>query len=179
MFALLIGLPGMGKTSLALRSVEAARKHGLEVLVYDPRLSTVWGKVALLTDDVERLGRVALAQDWQRRPATVRCLVVVDEAGFDEQAARPMLTRLATQYRHHGHSVLAIAHYYKQLPPAVRTGAADTLYLYQQGIDQARQAAQDWNRPELVQAVDLEKGQALKATRTSRQVEKLQNLCPC
>jgi len=175
----LIGLPGMGKTSLALRSVEAARRHGLEVLVYDPRLSPVWGKVALLTDDIERLGKVALAQDWKRQPATVRCLVVVDEAGFDEQLARPVLTRLATQYRHHGHSVLAIAHYYKQMPPAVRTGAADTLYLYQQGIDQARQAAKDWNRPELVGAVDLEQGEALKATRDCRKVVKLRNLCPC
>lgn len=163
MLTMALGNPGTGKTRLAKAAAARARRQGVPVLVFDPYRSD-WPGAELVTDDPGHLERVALAKDGERRPLTRGCLVVVDEGGFelDQRPLRRLVGLLAGQRRHHGHSVVVIAHRYTEAHPKART-AADLVYLLRQGVDSGELACREWGLPRSLAAevAELPDGQAV------------------
>lgn len=169
MLSLLIGCPGSGKTTLAVRAARHARRSGTAVLVLDPRGDPRWPPGIESFTSPEDLRRVAVALAPDGSPGTVGCLVVVDEATWLAREYADLIAALSTQHRHHGHSVLVLAHRYTSVPTIART-CADRLYLFQVGADDAKTASRDRGRAGLLRAPDLALGVALVADRASSEV---------
>lgn len=176
MLTVITGSPGTGKSRLARRSAQAAAAQGFPVLVVDPYVGKWPGaepENVYPPEGLEDFLAVALAKDAQRRPTTFRCLVILDEGGWQEDpmALRRAEAQLAGQRRHHAHSVIIIAHRYMQIEPTARI-TADRVYLFQQLVGSCKEAAKDWGKPEALEAADLDDGVAMVITKKPRAIER-------
>ncbi len=155
MHGLILGITGCGKTSQGFRLARNYKAINRRRIILDPDKRQKWEIVPehdFLTDDPELF--LAVCQK------NINCALFVDESGqmighYDKQ-----LFWLATQSRKWGHCAWFISQRAAQISPTIR-GQCQRLFLFQQSIMDCKILAVDFNRPELLQATELRKGEYL------------------
>lgn len=149
--SLILGQTESGKTTLAKRLAHLMHKQGENIIVLDPINDPEWptGDRTFRTHDPEQFLQVF----WQSR----QCHVFVDEAGdmvgrFDET-----MQKTATSGRHWGHSCYYISQRGAMVSITVRTQCRH-LFLFSSGIKDCKILADEYNCPQLLQAVDFPAG---------------------
>ncbi len=121
-----------GKTTLAVQlSREYYRQKKIRTLALDPH-NADWGKQAWSTQNEEEFWRVV----WARKGH----LVIVEDASLTINRDRDLM-HVFTQIRHREHRLLVIGHSGSDLLPGMRK-QFDTVYLFQQDVDSAK----DWRK---------------------------------
>lgn len=137
MHTLIVGITGSGKSTIAKRMAEKAKRKGKGVLVFDPYLDEY--DAHLITSDLEEFEKYVKANK--------NCLCIVDEAGeVLERGKRD--NWLGTQTRHNGHDLVFICQVATMLSRPVRTSCSQ-VYAFRQGALSARTMAEEFACPEL------------------------------
>lgn len=144
-----------GKTTLAKAlSKEYWAQNKMRSLVLDLNNES-WGEQALVTADEKTF--------WPMVWRTNDCLVIVDE-GTETIRRDKTLVPAFTRLRHHKHKLLVVGHSGTNLLPIMRQ-QIDTLYLFLQDEDSAKQWAKDFIQKDLLQAVELQQFEFLYCRR--------------
>lgn len=143
-----------GKTTLAKKLASNARKRGRSVIVLDP-LHDEWD-CDFQTNDAAEFLRVF----WGNQS----CDVFIDESGDAIGRFNKVMQQTATKGRHWGHSVHFLTQRGAQLSPTVRDQCSH-LFLFCSGFKDCQIHAQEWNKPDLVQAASFPAGEFFHATR--------------
>lgn len=136
-----------GKTTKARQLAANYRRHGIGVIVLDPLKDPQWN-ADFITDDQEEF----LDVFWRSRS----CAAFLDEGGESVGRYDLAMQKTATRGRHCGHSCHYIAQKATQLAPIVRDQCS-YLYLYTSGLTSCKMLAEEFNKPELLNATQLQR----------------------
>lgn len=139
MHAMICGMTESGKTTLAKILAKRIRAKGYNVVVLDPLQDPEW-EADYQTDDPDKFMEVARN--------SIRCLLVVDEAG--ESVGQYDKTRhwLATRARHWGHTSFFLAQRAQMIARTVRDQCG-IAYLFRMSLDDAKLMANEFAEEEL------------------------------
>ena len=160
--ALILGMTESGKTTLAKQICRTLGLKGWGTLVLDPIRDPGW-ECSFLTIDLEEFIRVA--------KASRRCFLFVDEAGMNCHQWATESIWLATQSRHWGHSCFFIAQRLKLINTTIRAQCR-YLYLFNCTRSDGRELADEWNKPQLANSAELERGEYFYCSRFGPVVKK-------
>lgn len=144
-----------GKTTLAKNLAKQYAKKGIRVLVYDPLNDPSW-VADYRTHDFNEF----LQEYWSSR----QCAVFIDEAGELALSNANELLKTATRGRHWGHKNHYISQRGALLPRTLRDQCTH-LFMFAQGVEDAKLYATEYNSPELRNANTLLKGEYFHTTR--------------
>jgi len=144
--SLILGMTGSGKSSLAKKLAISFEAKDMRVAVLDP-LGYDW-PVTFHTDDPDGY--------MQYVRSHTRMVLFVDESGEVLKQHDKEKQWLATQSRHFGHSVFFIGQRNIQIPRTMRD-QCETFYIFTLNIKDARNLADETNKPEIVGVADLPK----------------------
>lgn len=136
-----------GKTTKARQLAANYRRQGIGVIVLDPLRDPAW-QADFITDDQEEF----LDVFWRSRS----CAAFLDEGGESVGRYDLAMQKTATRGRHCGHSCHYIAQKATQLAPIVRDQCS-YLYLYTSGLTSCKMLAEEFNKPELLNATQLQR----------------------
>lgn len=152
--SLIIGITGCGKTTLATQISTGYSKRGRKVLILDPLMDRRWtGHVFQDSDEF-------LAEASKQR----QCALFIDESGEMIGRYKDEMFWLATRARHYGHDSHFVCQRAQQLALTVRT-QCESLACFRVSEMDAKLLADDWARPELKEACNLDKGEFIYAKR--------------
>lgn len=117
------------------------------MIVLDPLKDPQWN-ADFITDDQEEF----LDVFWRSRS----CAAFLDEGGESVGRYDLAMQKTATRGRHCGHSCHYIAQKATQLAPIVRDQCS-YLYLYTSGLTSCKMLAEEFNKPELLNATQLQR----------------------
>lgn len=144
-----------GKTTKARRLAASYKKQGIGVIVLDPLRDPGWN-ADFITDDQEEF----LDVFWRSRS----CAAFLDEGGESVGRYDLAMQKTATRGRHCGHSCHYVAQKATQLAPIVRDQCSH-LFLFTSGLASAKMLAEEFNKPDLLQATQLQMYSYFHATR--------------
>lgn len=155
---MIVGQTMSGKTILSKRLAAGYGKAGITTLVYDPLADPEWN-ADFITTNPDEFFRIL----WMNQEAAV----FIDECGelcktkeWDRQ-----IVKTATRGRHHGFRMHYIAQRSMLVTRTIRDQCT-TLFLFNSALKDAKLHAEEWNKPELVDAVpDLKVGEYFHVTR--------------
>lgn len=136
-----------GKTTKARQLAANYRRQGIGVIVLDPLKDPAW-QADFITDNQEEF----LDVFWRSRS----CAAFLDEGGESVGRYDLAMQKTATRGRHCGHSCHYIAQKATQLAPIVRDQCS-YLYLYTSGLTSCKMLAEEFNKPELLNATQLKR----------------------
>lgn len=159
MHNIVLGVGGMGKSTLAFALAQQHVDRGEGVLILDPNNDQGWPTgplVRKLTGDGAPLRFLALAKKSQR------CALFVDEAGESIGRGKHAadLKWLTTRCRHWGHRTYIIGQRAQLVEPTVRSQCT-TGYIFRQSVMDSKLLAQDFADEGLLRASSLSIGQFL------------------
>jgi hypothetical protein len=149
--SLISGMTESGKTTLAVQMSREYQRHNIRVIVLDPLLDSRWCADFMTTDRLQFLSVV-------QHPQTVNCAIFIDESGESVGQYNDEMFWLATRARHYGHNSHFICQRPAMLSPTVR-GQCSYLYLFNVAATDAKTLSDDFNKPELKNAAELQKGE--------------------
>lgn len=117
------------------------------MIVLDPLKDPAW-QADFITDNQEEF----LDVFWRSRS----CAAFLDEGGESVGRYDLAMQKTATRGRHCGHSCHYIAQKATQLAPIVRDQCS-YLYLYTSGLASCKMLAEEFNKPELLNATQLQR----------------------
>ncbi len=144
-----------GKTTKARRLAASYKMQGIGVIVLDPLRDPGWN-ADFITDDQEEF----LDVFWRSRS----CAAFLDEGGESVGRYDLAMQKTATRGRHCGHSCHYVAQKATQLAPIVRDQCSH-LFLFTSGLASAKMLAEEFNKPDLLQATQLQMYSYFHATR--------------
>lgn len=144
-----------GKTTKARRLAANYKRQGIGVIVLDPLRDPGWN-ADFITDDQEEF----LDVFWRSRS----CAAFLDEGGESVGRYDLAMQKTATRGRHCGHSCHYVAQKATQLAPIVRDQCSH-LFLFTSGLASAKMLAEEFNKPDLLQATQLQMYSYFHATR--------------
>ena len=97
---------------------------------------------------------------WQAQ----KCHVFIDESGDAIGRYNTLMNKTATRGRHWGHSCYYMTQRGAQLSPTVRDQCSH-LFLFVSGFKDCKIHAEEWNKPELVEAANFPQGEYFHTTR--------------
>lgn len=142
---IIIGQTESGKTMLARSLALEYKKAGYNVLVLDSAFNE-WEAADYHTDDITDFINVAAASR--------QCALFIDEAGEEVGTYQRAGNVIATKMRHLGHAAHFIAQRTKAVNATVRQQCS-RIALFNVWRDDAKEMAQEFNKPELAKAADL------------------------
>lgn len=153
--SLILGQTESGKTTLAKRLSHYLKQERQEVIVLDPLNDPEWAADFRCADPKQFLDVF-----WSSR----QCHVFIDEAGdmvgrFDET-----MQQTATSGRHWGHSCYYISQRGAMVSPTVRAQCRH-VFLFASSFKDCKVLSEEYNCPELLQAVDFPAGRYLHKER--------------
>lgn len=143
-----------GKTTLAKELAKRLKSSGHHVIVLDP-MHDAW-ECDYQTDDPDEFLRTF----W----ASKSCHVFIDESGDAVGRYNTLMNQTATKGRHWGHSVYYITQRGAQISRTVRDQCSH-LFLFATARPDAEIHAKEWNKPQLVEASQLNAGEYFHTTR--------------
>lgn len=149
---LFLGMTESGKTTLAKQLVIASQAKSI---VLDPMNDPGWQADFKTANSAEFLDMV-----W----ASEKCDVVVDEAGEAIGRYDVIMEKIATQSRHWGHNAYFLTQRGAQISATVRAQCRH-LFLFTSAKDDCKILANEYNRPELLEANTLPQGHFIHVTR--------------
>lgn len=159
MHCIILGIGGMGKSTVAFKLAQQHVDRGEGVLILDPNNDPGWpagANVRKLTGDGAPLRFLALAK------RSIRCALFIDEAGESigrgKHAAE--LKWLTTRCRHWGHRSYIIGQRAQLVEPTVRSQCT-TGYVFRQSVMDAKILANDFADDALLRASSLGVGEFL------------------
>jgi energy-coupling factor transporter ATP-binding protein EcfA2 len=153
--SLILGQTESGKTTLAKRLSKILHESGEPVIVLDPLNDPGWF-AGYKTSDPEQF----LQAFWKSRG----CHAFIDEAGDMVGRFDDTMRKTATRGRHWGHSCYYLSQRGAMVDTTVRAQCRH-LFLFTSSIDDCKILAKEFNKPELLQAVDLPQGHYFHAAR--------------
>lgn len=150
---LIVGQTESGKTVLALSLAKSLKMKNQRIAVLDHFATKKWASDFFTTDASELVA-------YLKKKDNHSCVVFIDEGGLTLDKFDPSLTWLGTTSRHWGHSVFFITHRMENLNLTMRSQAS-SLFLFNSNMEDSRELASNFNKPELKAAVDLPKGHFL------------------
>ena len=162
--SLIVGMTESGKTTLATNLCRGYKERGIKTIVLDPMYDQRW-QADFITTDKDRF------LDIVQNPETRSCALFIDESGEEIGQYKREMFWLATRGRHYGHNSHFITQKAKQLAPTVRDQCS-YLFLFNSSIDDCKELANEFNRPELRTANTLAKGEYFQCPRWG-QIERL------
>lgn len=154
---LITGITESGKTTLAVQLAQGYRDLGINVIVLDPLRDARW-PANFQTAYQESFLNILL------NPDTRSCAVFVDESGEEIGRYNKEMFWLATRGRHYGHNAHFITQRVVDLNKTVRAQCR-YLYIFNSNVDDCMALSKDFNRPEILQATELKKGEYFKVAR--------------
>ena len=151
----ILGMTESGKTSMAKKLAAQYSSKAIRVLVFDPLNDPAW-TADFKTADIDEF----LAEYWSSRS----CMVFIDEAGELAQTHTNELIKTATRGRHWGHKNHYLSQRGAMLPRTLRDSCSH-LFMFAQGLEDAKIYAAEWNAPELKGANSLKQGEYFYTTR--------------
>jgi len=148
---LIIGMTESGKTTFATRLSEQYHKENYKIIVLDPLIDPRW-KADFITNDEEQFLSVV------KSPKTRSCQIFIDESGESIGRYNSNMFFLATRARHYGHNSHFISQRGSQLSKTVRDQCS-ILVLFNCSFTDAKNLSDEWNRPELKNASQLQQGE--------------------
>ena len=130
------------------------KRKGIGVLVLDP-LFDKW-ECDFQTSDANEFLNIY----WKSKS----CMAFIDESGDSIGRYELAMIQTATRGRHWGHS----NHYITQRANNIALTLRDQcshLFLFASGYEDCKTHSREWNRPELLNATDLQKGEYFHVTR--------------
>lgn len=160
--SLILGMTESGKTTLAKRLAANYRNNGVGVIVLDP-LHDKWDC------DYQTSDKNVFLTTVQQNQA---CAVFIDEGGESVGQYDTEMHWLATRARHYGHATHFISQRGQQLAKTVRDQCSN-LFLFNCSSSDAKLLANEWNKPELINANSLQRGEFYRVGRF-KEVERMQ-----
>ena len=155
MHVLILGITETGKTTQAFRLARIYKGQGTPRLILDPDRRREWEieeGVDFITDDPEKF--LAICKQNQS------CAIFVDESGQMIGRYSSQMAWLATNSRKWGHRAYFITQRASQLDKTIRTQCS-SIFLFQQSTSDCKILSDEFNRPELMTAPNLLKGEYL------------------
>lgn len=152
--SLILGMTESGKTTLAKRLASVYRNEGIGVIVLDP-LHDEWDADFQTADKQEFL--ITVQQNSQ-------CAIFIDESGESVGQYDTEMHWLATRARHYGHNTHFISQRGQQLAKTVRDQCG-YLFLFNCSLSDAKLLSNEWNKPELMDANALQRGEFYRVER--------------
>jgi hypothetical protein len=163
MHVAIIGMTGTGKTHLAKTFCAAFKNSGRGTLVLDPMYEDGW-ECDDKTGDFGEFWYLV----WENK----NCAVFVEEAGQTMNRHDFNADRLATQTRHRGHVMHFMAQRGAQLSPTVR-GQCTEFYIFRSRKADCKVYADDFDRPEIMEAAQLPNRVCLYYNSETRELRKI------
>lgn len=158
---LIIGITDQGKTTLAKKFASEYRDAGVACIILDPMNDPGWRVNANESNCIHTTDPdVFLNVVWRSR----KCAVFIDEAGEAVGRYDTVMHRTATKGRHWGHNMHYITQGGTQIAPIVRNQCTQ-LFIFATAKSAAKEHADEWNAPRLVEASTLQKGEYFHANR--------------
>jgi signal recognition particle GTPase len=152
---LITGMTESGKTTLARELAAQYRAQGIAVIVLDPIRDIKWTQCADFVTDISEEFVYTVENSKS-------CAVFVDEAGEAVGQYSKEMFFLGTRARHLGHRSHFIVQRPNQISPTVRDQCTH-LYLFAMYKKTCKLLAEDWNKDQLLEGSDLEKGEYIYA----------------
>ncbi len=159
MHSIILGIGGMGKSTLAGQLAQSHVDRGDGVLILDPNNDPLWPtgpRVRKLSGAGAPLRFLKLAK------ASIRCALFIDEIGESigrgSQAAE--LKWLSTRCRHWGHRTYFVGQRAVLVEPTIRCQCT-TGYVFRQSVDDAKALAKDFADEGMLAASRLQRGEFL------------------
>jgi len=137
-----------GKTTIAKRLAAEYKAQGISVIVLDPLADPEW-QADFVTEDPDEFLKVF----WASRS----CAVFIDEAGDAVGRYDEAMIKTATRGRHWGHSMHYLTQRGAMLSRTVRDQCS-RLFLFTTAKGDCKIHAEEWNKPELIEASSLQAG---------------------
>lgn len=159
--SLILGMTESGKTTLAKRLCLQYRAAGVKTIILDPLNDPDWrvgatDQMVFQTTDADAFLEVF----WMSES----CAAFIDEAGEAVGRYNTVMQETATKGRHWGHNLHYITQGGSQLAPIVRNQCSH-LFLFATALSDCKKHADEWNRPELLEASRFKAGEYFHATR--------------
>jgi len=142
-----------GKTTLAKELAKRLKAKNIPVLVLDP-MHDEWA-ADFQTDDPDEFLNAFWSTEWKHRDSGAHCFI--DESGDSVGRFNTLMNQTATKGRHWGHSVYFLTQRGAQLSPTVRDQCSN-LFLFVSGLKDCKIHAEEWNKPELIEAAQMPQG---------------------
>lgn len=142
-----------GKTTLAKELAKRLKASNRPVIVLDP-MHDEWS-CDFRTDDQAEFLNLFWSPEWKNRDMGAH--VFIDESGDAIGRYNTLMNQTATRGRHWGHSCYFLTQRGAQLSPTVRDQCSH-LFLFVSGLKDCKIHAEEWNKPELVEAANLPQG---------------------
>jgi len=146
-----------GKTTLATNLSHEYQGRGIKTIILDPLLDQRWGADFVTMDKHQFLAIV-------KHPETRSCAIFVDESGEMVGQYQDEMFWLATRGRHYGHACHFITQRANQISPTVRDQCS-YLFVFNCSLKDSKELSDGWNRDEIKNAYQLEKGEYLSVPR--------------
>lgn len=159
MHCIVLGVGGMGKSTLAGQLAQRHVDRGDGVLILDPNNDRCWPS----GPDVRKLcGDGAPMRFLKLAKASIRCALFIDEAGESIGRGKHAsdLKWLTTRCRHWGHRTYIIGQRAVLVEPTVRSQCT-TGYVFRQSVDDAKELAKDFADRDMLRASQLRVGEFL------------------
>lgn len=166
MHVLILGITETGKTTQAFRLARIYKAQGTPRLILDPDRRREWEieeGVDFITDDPEKFLTVCKENK--------SCAIFADESGQMIGRYSKEMAWLATNSRKWGHKAHFITQRATQLDPTIRSQCS-SCFIFQQSLMDCKILSQEFNRPALMGACDLKKGEYLAKIGVDGQVYK-------
>lgn len=156
--SLIVGGTESGKTTLAKRLAAAHHAAKLGVIVLDPMNDPDW-QCTFRTADPDEFMRVVTNSEG--------CHCFVDEAGDAIGRYDTTMQKLATRYRHFGHSCYFITQRAAMLAFTVRAQCRHG-FIFNSDADDCKALVKTFNQPRIAEASALPQGHFFHVTRYSK-----------
>lgn len=161
--SLILGMTESGKTTLAKRVCQAYLRRGINAVVLDPLGDPEWrGDLQLpegalfQTSDADEFLEVF----W----SNTECAAFIDEAGDEVGRYNTVMQQTATRGRHWGHNVHYVSQRGTLLAQTVRDQCSH-LFLFATSLKDCKTHADEWNKPQLLEAATFPAGEYFHVTR--------------
>lgn len=155
---LIVGQTESGKTLCAQKLCRWYHGAGIKTTILDPMCDPAWAADYITADPDEYF---ALIMDPDRCQGSAN---FVDEGGLALDRYQPQQQFLTCQARHHGMVSHIIAQRATQVSKTTRAQCS-TIFAFNVNPGDAKELAQDFNAPILLEAPHLPQGQCIRVTR--------------
>ncbi len=159
MQSIVLGIGGMGKSTLAAQLAQSHVDRGDGVLILDPNNDPLWPS----GPNVRKLsGKGASLRYLRLAKLSIKCALFIDEIGESIGRGKDAsdLKWLATRCRHWGHRSYFIGQRAVLVEPTIRSQCT-TGYVFRQSVDDAKALAKDFADQDMLRASQLRVGEFL------------------